>query len=131
MSNEEKEMRIRHQADNAEELVATIVAAMDSLKGKEIVTLDLRETGTTVTDYFVICHASSKTQVDAIAEKVIDEVREKNGVKPYHIEGRDNTEWILIDFVDVVVHVFLQSMRKYYQLEELWADAERIVKGDE
>ena len=124
-------MRIRHQADNAEELVATIVAAMDSLKGKEIVTLDLRETGTTVTDYFVICHASSKTQVDAIAEKVIDEVREKNGVKPYHIEGRDNTEWILIDFVDVVVHVFLESARGYYKLEDLWADAERIVKQAE
>lgn len=124
-------MRIRHQSENPEQLVATIVEAMDSLKGKEIVTLDLRETGTAVTDYFVICHANSKTQVDAIAEKVIDETLKKNGVKPYHIEGRDNTEWILIDFVDVVVHVFLQSMRKYYQLEELWADAERIVNSAE
>ena len=100
-------MRIRHQAENAEEIVATVVEAMDSVKGKEIVTLDLRETGTAVTDYFVICHANSKTQVDALADKIIDEVRNKNGVKPYHIEGRDNTEWILIDFVDVVVHVFL------------------------
>lgn len=124
-------MRIRHQAENAEEIVATVVEAMDSVKGKEIVTLDLRETGTAVTDYFVICHANSKTQVDALADKVIDEVRDKNGVKPYHIEGRDNTEWILIDFVDVVVHVFLQSMRKFYQLEELWADAEKIVNGEE
>ena len=124
-------MRIRHQAGNAEELVATVVEAMESVKGKEIVTLDLRETGTTVTDYFVICHANSKTQVDALADKIIDEVRDKNGVKPYHIEGRDNTEWILIDFVDVVVHVFLQSMRKFYQLEELWADAEKIVNSEE
>lgn len=123
-------MRIRHQSDNTEEVVATIVEAMDALKGKEIVTLNLRETGTAVTDYFVICHAASKTQVDAIADKVIDEVRDKCGVKPYHVEGRDNTEWILIDFVDVVVHIFLQSMRKYYQLEELWADAERIVKEE-
>ena len=105
--------------------------AMDAVKGKEIVTLDLRETGTAVTDYFVICHANSKVQVDAIADKIIDEVRNKNGVKPYHIEGRDNTEWILIDFVDVVVHVFLQSMRKFYQLEELWADAEKIVNSEE
>ncbi len=124
-------MRIRHQAENAEEIVATVVEAMDSVKGKEIVTLDLRETGTAVTDYFVICHANSKTQVDALADKIIDEVRDKNGVKPYHIEGRDNTEWILIDFVDVVVHVFLQSMRKFYQLEELWADAEKIVNGED
>ena len=124
-------MRIRHQAENAEEIVATVVEAMDSVKGKEIVTLDLRETGTAVTDYFVICHANSKTQVDALADKIIDEVRNKNGVKPYHIEGRDNTEWILIDFVDVVVHVFLQSMRQFYQLEELWADAEKIVNREE
>ena len=124
-------MRIRHQAENAEDIVATVVEAMDSVKGKEIVTLDLRETGTAVTDYFVICHANSKTQVDAIADKIIDEVRNKNGVKPYHIEGRDNTEWILIDFVDVVVHVFLQSMRQFYQLEELWADAEKIVNRED
>lgn len=124
-------MRIRHQAENAEEIVATVVEAMDSVKGKEIVTLDLRDTGTAVTDYFVICHANSKTQVDALADKIIDEVRNKNGVKPYHIEGRDNTEWILIDFVDVVVHVFLQSMRQFYQLEELWADAEKIVNRED
>lgn len=120
-------MRIRHQSDNAEAIVAAVVETMDSMKGKEIVTLDLRETGTAVTDYFVICHAASKTQVDAIADKIIDNVLEKLHVKPYHIEGRDNTEWILIDYVDVVVHVFLQSMRDYYQLEALWADAERIV----
>ena len=124
-------MRIRHQSDNVEALVSTVVDAMDSLKGKEIVTLDLRETGTSVTDYFVICHANSKTQVDAIADKIIDEAKDKQGVKPYHVEGRDNTEWILIDFVDVVVHVFLQSARKFYQLEELWADAERIVNEEE
>lgn len=124
-------MRIRHQSDNVEALLSTVVDAMESLKGKEIVTLDLRETGTSVTDYFVICHANSKTQVDAIADKIIDEARDQQGVKPYHVEGRDNTEWILIDFVDVVVHVFLQSARKFYQLEELWADAERIVNGEE
>ena len=123
-----KNMRVRHQSDNTEQIVATVVEAMDSVKGKDIVTLDLRETGTAVTDYFVICHANSKTQVEAIAEKVEDEVRKNTGVKPYHIEGKDNTEWILIDFVDVVVHIFLQSARSFYQLEELWADAERIVK---
>ena len=110
--------------------MSTVIDAMNSLKGKEIVTLDLRETGTSVTDYFVICHANSKTQVDAIADKVIDMAWEKEHVKPYHLEGRDNTEWILIDFVDVVVHIFLQSARSFYQLEELWADAERVVMGE-
>ena len=123
-------MRVRHQSDNAEQIVAIVVEAMDSVKGKEIVTLDLRETGTAVTDYFVICHANSKVQVEAIADKVINEVRDKVGVKPYHIEGKDNIEWILIDFVDVVVHVFLQSARSYYQIEALWADAERIVNQE-
>ncbi len=124
-------MRIRHQSDNVESIVATVVEAMDSVKGKEIVTLDLRETGTAVTDYFVICHANSKTQVDALADKVIDQVFENNRVKPYHVEGRDNTEWILIDFVDVVVHIFLQSARQFYQLEELWADAEKVVNSED
>lgn len=124
-------MRIRHQPETTEQIVAAVVEAMESVKGKEITTLDLREVGSSVTDYFVICHANSKTQVDAIADKVIDQVYEIAKAKPYHIEGRDNTEWILIDFVDVVVHIFLQSARSFYKLEELWADAERIVKEEE
>ena len=111
--------------------MATVVEAMDAVKGKEIVTLDLREITTAVTDYFIICHAPSKTQVDAIADKVQELVFQKMHYKPYHVEGRDNTEWILIDFVDVVVHVFLESKRSYYKLEELWADAERVVKENE
>ena len=126
-----KYMRIRHQNDNVEGVVAATIEAMEAVKGKEIVTLDLREINTAVTDYFVICHAPSKTQVDAIADKVEEMVFEKTRTKPYHVEGRDNTEWILIDFVDVVVHVFLESKREYYKLEELWADAERIVKASE
>ena len=124
-------MRVRHQTDNVEAIVAATIEAMEAVKGKEIVTLDLREITTAVTDYFVICHAPSKTQVDAIADKVEELVFEKTHSKPYHVEGRDNTEWILIDFVDVVVHVFLESARGYYKLEELWADAERIVKATE
>ncbi|MCQ2301627.1 MAG: ribosome silencing factor [Bacteroidales bacterium] len=124
-------MRIRHQNDNAEQIVAATIEAMEAVKGKEIVTLDLREIGTAVTDYFVICHANSKIQVDAIADKVEELVREKAKQKPYHVEGRENTEWILIDFVDVVVHIFLESKRSFYKLEELWADAERIVKDNE
>ncbi len=126
-----KFMRVRHQTDNVEEIVAATVEAMEAVKGKDIVTLDLREITTAVTDYFVICHAPSKTQVDAIADKVEELVFEKTHNKPYHVEGRENTEWILIDFVDVVVHVFLESARGYYKLEELWADAERIVKQNE
>ena len=123
-------MRVRHQT-NTEELLAIVIEAMEAVKGKDIVTLDLREITTAVTDYFVICHALSKTQVDALAEKVEDLVFERMHNKPYHVEGRDHPEWILIDFVDVVVHVFLESARGYYKLEELWADAERMVKENE
>ena len=124
-------MRVRHQTDNTEEIVAAVLEAMEAVKGKDIVTLDLREITAAVTDYFVICHAPSKTQVDALADKVEEVVFEKAHVKPYHVEGRENSEWILIDFVDVVVHVFQESKREFYKLEELWADAERIVKGTE
>ena len=124
-------MRIRHLTDNTEEIVAAAIEAMEAIKGKEIVTLDLKGIGTAVTDYFVICHAPSKTQVEAIADKVEDVVFEKTHTKPYHVEGRDNAEWILIDFVDVVVHVFLESKREFYRLEELWADSERIVRQSE
>ena len=124
-------MRVRHQTDNTEEIVAAVLEAMEAVKGKDIVTLDLREITAAVTDYFVICHAPSKTQVDALADKVEELVFEKTHVKPYHVEGRENSEWILIDFVDVVVHVFQESKREFYKLEELWADAERIVKGTE
>ena len=123
-------MRIRHQSD-AEQIVAATIEAMEAVKGKDIVTLDLRNINTAVTDYFVICHAPSKTQVDAIADKVEDLVFEKTHAKPYHVEGRENTEWILIDFVDVVVHVFLESKRSFYKLEELWADSERILRESE
>ena len=124
-------MRVRHQTDYTEEIVAAVLEAMEAVKGKDIVTLDLREITAAVTDYFVICHAASKTQVDALADKVEELVFEKTHVKPYHVEGRENSEWILIDFVDVVVHVFQESKREFYKLEELWADAERIVKGTE
>lgn len=124
-------MRVRHQNDNTEQIVASAIEAMEAVKGKDIVTLDLREIGTAVTDYFVICHANSKIQVDAIADKVEDVVREKAHQKPYHVEGRENSEWILLDYVDVIVHVFLESKRSFYKLEDLWADAERIVKENE
>ena len=124
-------MRVRHQNDNAEQIVAATIEAMEAVKGKEIVTLDLREIGTAVADYFVICHANSKIQVDAIADKVEDTVREIVHQKPYHVEGRENTEWILLDYVDVIVHIFLESKRSFYKLEELWADAEKIVKETE
>jgi len=118
-------MRIRHENDNTEEVLATIVETMQEMKAKGVISLDMRELQTAVTDYFVICHAQSKTQVSAIAEKIIDNVRNKLRVHVYHEEGFENSEWILLDYIDVVVHVFLEPKRDFYKLEELWADAEK------
>lgn len=123
-------MRIRHENDNTEEVLATVVESMLEGKAKEVTSLDMRELQSSVTDYFVICHAQSKTQVAAIADKIIDNVRNKLRVHVYHEEGFENSEWILIDYIDVVVHVFLESKRSFYKLEELWADAEKKVYED-
>lgn len=92
-------------------------------KGEEIVTLNLYEINPTVCDYFIICHGNSNTHVASIAEEVQEMVRKGTGEKPFHVEGMQNAEWILIDFVDVVVHVFQKEKRLFYDLEHLWADA--------
>ncbi len=113
----------RIRTDNSIPLLSAVVSALQDKKGKQIVSLDLRKTHASVTDFFVICHGSSKTQVDALAKEVLDKALVSAGSKPYHKEGFENSEWILIDFVDVVVHVFLEQTRKFYQLEKVWADA--------
>lgn len=118
-------MRIRHEKDNTEEVLKTIVETMLEAKAQDVTSLDMRELQSAVTDYFVICNAQSKTQVSSIAEKVIDNVRNKLHVHVYHEEGFENSEWILLDYIDVVVHIFLTEKRDFYKLEDLWADAER------
>lgn len=119
-------MRVRHESDDTEQVVSTVVEAMLESKAKNIVSLDLKDIQTAVTDYFIICHAPSKIQVTAIADKIIDNLRNNMHIKPYHEEGFENAEWILIDYIDVVVHVFLESRRSFYKLEDLWADANSI-----
>ena len=93
-------------------------------KGSDIVCLDLRKIPNAVCDYFVICHGNSTTQVSAIADSVDDEIKKITGQNPWRMEGFTNAEWILIDYIDVVVHIFQQQTREFYKLEELWADAE-------
>ncbi|HQO49568.1 MAG TPA: ribosome silencing factor [Bacteroidales bacterium] len=124
-------MRKRHQIENTPEVLKTIIQTIQDKKGSDIISLNLKKIHAAVTDYFVICHAPSRTQVDAIAGHIVDEVSIKCGQRPYNKEGFENAEWILIDYVDVVVHVFLDSTRNFYQLERLWADAEKTVYDDE
>ncbi len=106
-------------------LVDTIVDGIQDIKGKDIVILDLTKLANSVTDYFVICTGDSNTQVDGIAGSVLKKVRETTGEKPWHQEGQNNSEWVLMDYVSVVVHVFYREQREFYNLEDLWADANR------
>jgi ribosome-associated protein len=112
------------------ELVDAVVEGIQEKKGKNIVVLDMTRIDNSICKYFVICEGDSNIHVDAVADSVDDYVREKLSEKPYHIEGQDNAEWILIDYVDVIVHVFQKSVREFYNLEGLWADAKRTEIED-
>ena len=104
------------------ELVNYITELILQKKGSDVLVLNLKKQ-TTVTDYFIICSASSDVQIKAIADNIIKETK-KVGQKPWHNEGYNNLSWVLLDFVDVVVHIFLNNVRKFYNLEGLWGDAE-------
>lgn len=105
-------------------LVGIITEAMLDRKAKSPVIMDFGKLNSGVCDAFVICHGTSRTQVEAITENVIAEVKKNTGLNPWHKEGFENAEWILIDYSDVVVHIFQEERRKFYNLEQLWADAE-------
>ncbi|MCT4630246.1 ribosome silencing factor [Winogradskyella sp.] len=108
---------------NADLLITTIIAGIEEVKGKEITILDLREIENTVCDYFIICEGTSNTQVNAIVNSIQKQVSKTTKDKPWHIEGTDNAEWVLMDYVNVVVHVFQKHIREYYDIESLWGDA--------
>jgi ribosome-associated protein len=108
---------------SAEILSKYIIKGIQEKKGTNIVLLDLRPIGNAVTDFFVICTGSSDTQVDAISDSVEKEASEGANEKPWHKEGTKNKEWILLDYVNIVVHIFRKEAREFYGLEELWGDA--------
>lgn len=104
-------------------IIKTIIAAIKEKKGANIISLDLRKINEAVADFFVICEASSQPQVRAIAENVEHKIKENCSETPYHHEGYKNLQWVLIDYVNVVVHIMLPETRKFYKLEEMWSDA--------
>lgn len=106
-------------------LVDAVIRGMQEVKGRDIVHLDLRGSGGTVFDHFIICHGDSDRQVEAIARSVEKMVLELSGEKPWHVEGKEGGQWILMDYVDIVVHVFHKARRDFYGLEQLWSDAVR------
>lgn len=106
------------------DLVDSIIDGMQEKKAKNITIINLSEIENSVADFFVICDADSKTHVEAIADSVDEVVQKTTGERPFHAEGFENAEWILMDYINVVVHVFQKEIRDYYNLEALWADAE-------
>ena len=105
-------------------LVKAIIKVIKQHKGKEVVSLDLREIETAICDFFIICHGTSSTHLSSIVDNVRKDVSKLMKEKPWHTEGESNKEWILMDYFDVVVHVFNQEKRDFYKLENLWADAQ-------
>ncbi len=108
-----------------QKLIESVVVGMQDLKSKHISILDLRETGSSICDYFVLCDAESGTQVNAIANSVEKQVLEDLKEKPLRKEGFDNATWVLVDYGDLIVHVFQTEARQFYDLESFWDDAVR------
>jgi len=109
----------------SELLCRAIVEGMQENKAKEIVVLDLRHLSSAVCDFFVVCSGESSTQVDGISNAVTRTTRKTLKEKPWHIEGKTNSEWILLDYISVVAHIFYKDARHFYQIEDLWSDAKR------
>ena len=110
-----------------DELLALIIQGIEDVKGEDITILDLREIDNSVCDYFVICNGNSNTQVNAISGSIQRTVSKQLHDKPWHVEGEQNAEWILMDYVHIVVHVFQKQIREYYNIEDLWGDAKITV----
>ena len=112
-------------------VLKVITDAMLEKKGQQVVSLDLSSIGTAISDYFVVCNADSTTAVAAIAANILVRMEEKCGRKVLRMQGLENDFWIILDYGDIVVHVFLTQYREFYRLEDLWADAERVEYTDE
>lgn len=108
---------------SADELIALIIQGVDEVKGQNVNLLDLREIENTVCDYFIVCNGTSNTHVNAIVGSIQKTVSKAIQDKPWHVEGEDNAEWVLMDYVNVVVHIFQKQVREFYDIEGLWGDA--------
>ena len=108
---------------NNDILLASIIKGIEEVKGNDIDILDLRALENTVCDYFVICNGNSNTQVNAIVNSIQKTVSKELKDKPWHVEGSEVADWVLMDYVHIVVHVFQKHIREYYNIESLWGDA--------
>ena len=128
MTNRKKKSAARLTKNS--KIIKTIIAAIQEKKGEHIVSLDLRKINEAVSDFFIVCEANNQPQIRAIAENVESRVKEKCGEDPYHHEGLQKLHWVLIDYVNVVVHIMQPETRKFYRLEEMWSDATSVEEKD-
>ena len=117
-------MAKKRKGANSETLSGVIVKGMQEKKASDIVVMDLRKIKNAVADFFVICSGNSDKQLDAISDSIDAEVFKKFQENPWHTEGKNNKEWMLLDYINVVAHVFLKDRREFYALERLWGDAD-------
>ena len=122
---------MKNRTDGAELLLKSVINGIFEKKGQNVLKIDLRKLENRIADFFVICQATSTTQVSSISDSVEDTARIEAGEKPTHIEGLDNCYWVLLDYGNVLVHIFLEEYRSFYSLESLWADANIEVMIDE
>ncbi len=101
----------------------SIIKAIQDKKGENIISLDLRKIDEAVTDFFIVCEASNQPQIRAIADSIIMDVKNNCDDIPFHHEGKEKLQWVLIDYVNIVVHIMLPETRRFYKLEEMWSDA--------
>lgn len=116
----------KKKGNGSEKLCDAIVKGMQEKKAIDIVVLDLRKVKNAVADFFIICSGGSDKQLDAITQSVDDEVYKAVKENPWHVEGKSNKEWMLLDYFDVVVHIFRKDRREFFALEKLWGDAKMI-----
>ena len=122
-------MSIKKKLKTSDILANILIEGMREIKAKEIVSLDLRNIETSVCDFFIVCHGTSSTHTSAIADSVIEETLKSIKEKPWHKEGLTNGDWILLDYGNVVAHIFQKETRDYYNIEKLWGDADiQLIK---
>jgi len=116
---------------NVEQKRELIIEAIQEKKGHQIISIDLRQVENAICECFIICHGESNTQVSAITDSIEKKLKEGNGIRAHHVEGLQNSQWVLLDFFDILVHVFQEEFRSFYKLEELWADGKvtRVVES--
>lgn len=108
-------------------LIDSIVDSISDMKGEDILIMDLREIENAFCEYFIICSGNSNTHVASMAATIEKKVRKDTKEKPWHVEGADNAQWILMDYTNIIVHLFQKQYREYYDIESLWGDAKQTV----